>query len=614
MQIRMQARCGVLAILWFSLVPVYLAAADDPRDIAKRVSPSVVLLVVEDSGGQPLAMGSGFVVRKGVVATNMHVIEGAARAFAKLVDDETKYNISGVVASDAKSDLVLLSADGLGADSLAIGDSDAVAAGDTVYAIGNPRGLEGTFSAGIVSSVRKVGEDSLLQITAPISPGSSGGPVVSAKGEVVGVAVATFDSGQNLNFAIPSRNLSTLISAINEPVALPKAAEAQKAKKEKSILDGTGGKGTEGVTAAQFLWDEPWLQNGRFTLSLRNQFREPVTNVDCLVVFYGEDGGVLDAVRVTVASRWNGVIEPGLAKRVGGSVDESVQKLTTPKEGKAPKTRVEYRVLSFEFGPAGEAPNSGGNLPGGLLPVPATPEPTSPAEPKSNAPRDPPLNDRLSDAAEALRKLEQELAETVAKLAPAGDGPDLIEAQIDGRFEGWDGETIFKLDNGQVWQQVAYAYTYHYALRPKVFIIKTHGAYKMKVDGVDGTVFVKRVDPEVVLCDKAGSPVAWLDRTDEMTIYLWSGKPVAYLSGKSVYGFNGDHLGWYASGSMYDGEGEIVAVARSDVGAKSKALPAKGAKGIKPIKAIKTLAPLEPLHKFTWSDLPTEAFLLKGAK
>lgn len=612
MQIRVQALCGVLTILLFSLVPVSLAAADDPRDIAKRVSPSVVLLVVEDSGGQPLAMGSGFVVRKGVVATNMHVIEGAARAYAKLVDDKTKYNIAGVVASDAKSDLVLLSADGLGADALVIGDSDGVAAGDTVYAIGNPRGLEGTFSAGIVSSVRKVGEDSLLQITAPISPGSSGGPVVNGKGEVVGVAVATFDSGQNLNFAIPSRYLSALIPAIKDPVALPKAAEVQKAKKEKSILDGAGAKGTEGVTAAQFLWDEPILQDGGFTISLRNQFREPVANVDCLVVFYGEDGGVLDAVRVTLTSRWNGVIQPGLAKRVGGTVDESVQKLTTPWNGKAPKTRVEYRVLAFEFGADASVPNGGNNsAPGELLPVPAIPEP---AVPEGDAPRDPPLDVRPADVAEALRKSEQELAETVAKLAPAGDGPDLIEAQIDGKFEGWDGETVFKLDNGQVWQQVTFGYTYHYAFRPKVFIIKAHGAYKMKVDGVDGTVFVKRVDPEVILCDRVGDPVAWIDRTDEMTIYLWSGKPVAYLSGKSVYGFNGEHLGWYASGSMYDGEGKIVAVTSSAIGAKPNAVPAKGAKGIKPIKAIKKLAPLEPLHKFTWSDLPTDVFLLKGAK
>ena len=89
--------------------------------------------------------------------------------------------------------------------------------------------------------------------------------------------------------------------------------------------------------------------------------------------------------------------------------------------------------------------------------------------------------------------MERKLAETVAKFAPAGDGPDLIESRIEGEFEGWDGETIFKLANGQIWQQVSFAFTYHYAFRPKVTIIKTHGAYKMLVDGVSGTIFVKRL-------------------------------------------------------------------------------------------------------------------------
>ena len=70
---------------------------------------------------------------------------------------------------------------------------------------GNPQGLEGTFSQGIVSSIRVLGADKILQITAPISPGSSGGPVLNEKGQVIGVSVATFRGGQNLNFAIPSK-------------------------------------------------------------------------------------------------------------------------------------------------------------------------------------------------------------------------------------------------------------------------------------------------------------------------------------------------------------------------------------------------------------------------
>lgn len=69
----------------------------------------------------------------------------------------------------------------------------------------------------------------------------------------------------------------------------------------------------------------------------------------------------------------------------------------------------------------------------------------------------------------------------------------VVESYIEGNFEGWDGDTIFKLDNGQIWQQSSYAYTYHYAYHPKVIIYQTDGGYKMKVDGVDKTIYVIRL-------------------------------------------------------------------------------------------------------------------------
>jgi len=71
--------------------------------------------------------------------------------------------------------------------------------------------------------------------------------------------------------------------------------------------------------------------------------------------------------------------------------------------------------------------------------------------------------------------------------------PDVIESHIKGDFEGWEGETIFKLDNGQIWQQSSYDYTYHYAYHPEVVIYKTSGGYKMKVDGVDDAIYVRRL-------------------------------------------------------------------------------------------------------------------------
>ena len=155
---------------------------------------------MQDANGQPLSLGSGFFVGDGVVATNLHVVRGASAGQAKLVGQNKTYAFNNLVAVDADADLVLLKASGVEAPSLRLDDSNDLAVGDAIYAIGNPEGFEGTFSQGIVSGIRSLGTDRLLQITAPISPGSSGGPIINNRGAVVGVAVATFSEGQNLNF------------------------------------------------------------------------------------------------------------------------------------------------------------------------------------------------------------------------------------------------------------------------------------------------------------------------------------------------------------------------------------------------------------------------------
>ncbi len=80
--------------------------------------------------------------------------------------------------------------------------------------------------------------------------------------------------------------------------------------------------------------------------------------------------------------------------------------------------------------------------------------------------------------------------ERVAPLQPASDA---IESQIDGDFEGWSGETIFKLQNGQIWQQASYDYQYEYAYSPEVTIYKTSECYKMKVENVSDVICVKRL-------------------------------------------------------------------------------------------------------------------------
>ena len=238
----------VLSTIFLAALPSILFA-QTAQEIARKAFGSTVLLVMEDTNGQPLSLGSGFFVRDGEVASNLHVVEGAARGYAKIIGQKTKYDIEGITAVDPERDLVVLKISGARARAVALGNSESIQVGETVYAVGNPQGLEGTFSQGIISSIRKVGNDKLLQITAPISPGSSGGPVLNGKGEVIGVSVATFRGGQNLNFAIPSNYLKALLGKAGSPTPL---SQEKPTKAQRSILSDLGGRSTEGVIGTQF--------------------------------------------------------------------------------------------------------------------------------------------------------------------------------------------------------------------------------------------------------------------------------------------------------------------------------------------------------------------------
>ena len=209
---------SLLIYLTAILVLIAVAAtAQTPQQIAKKAIEATVLLVMQDADGGGLGLGSGFFVGKGLVATNLHVIEDAAKGYVKRLGQETKYNIEGITATDDDNDLAILMVS-LDVPALSLSDSDAVQVGEAVYAVGNPRGLDGTFSQGVISSIREFNTFKRLQFTAPISPGS-GGPVLNEAGEVIGVTVETFSEGQNLNFAIPSVYLKALVQRTG--IAIP---------------------------------------------------------------------------------------------------------------------------------------------------------------------------------------------------------------------------------------------------------------------------------------------------------------------------------------------------------------------------------------------------------
>jgi S1-C subfamily serine protease len=180
------------------------------KQIARRVLPGVVLVETPCGRGRVM-FGSGFVVDKGLVATNKHVVECGDESFVMLIGQNNKHRITAKYL-DSTHDLALLRVEGLGASALPLSDAQNLSVGDKVYAAGNPQGLEGTFSDGIISSLRY--NAGRIQFTAAISPGSSGGPVVDESGRVIGITVSSREGGQNLNFAVPTVFLKTLVADV----------------------------------------------------------------------------------------------------------------------------------------------------------------------------------------------------------------------------------------------------------------------------------------------------------------------------------------------------------------------------------------------------------------
>ena len=204
----------VVISLIFLLSAGSLSLAQSVPELAKKALAATVSLEMQDSNGDTLGHGSGFFVRPNLIATNFHVIDGAAKGYAKLVNTAIAYPINGFTAADKTYDLALLKVSIPGVTPLSVGDSHVVQIGESVYVAGNPQGLEGTFSDGIISGRRDKGrKKERLQMTAPISPGSSGGPVLNRKGEVIGVSTSLYNPifGVNLAFAVPSNALTALL-------------------------------------------------------------------------------------------------------------------------------------------------------------------------------------------------------------------------------------------------------------------------------------------------------------------------------------------------------------------------------------------------------------------
>lgn len=208
-----------------SAVPASTSGGLSVNEIYKRSGPGVVQIT--STSGQGQALGSGFVIDKaGHIVTNYHVIEGANEIEVRFSNDDTLN--ATLVGSDPSTDLALLRVDATARalTPLTLADSETVEVGDTVVAIGNPFGLERTVTSGIVSALQRAvtapngfAIDHVIQTDAPINHGNSGGPLLNARGEVIGVnsQIETGGSGDGnvgIGFAVPSNTVETVVAQL----------------------------------------------------------------------------------------------------------------------------------------------------------------------------------------------------------------------------------------------------------------------------------------------------------------------------------------------------------------------------------------------------------------
>ncbi|MDQ3059379.1 MAG: serine protease [Pseudomonadota bacterium] len=217
----------LLASLSLSCTPLLAAS---PEDVYRHASPAVALVVA--LGNKTSSQGSGVIIATNVVATNCHVIQGASTI---AVMSGTQKTIARTIYTDSKRDVCLLSVGIAGGLPATLSSASDLRVGQRVYAIGAPRGLNLSLSEGIVSSLRGDDTAKLVQTTAQISPGSSGGGLFDDQGRLVGLTTFKIHNGEGLNFALPSEWLAEALTAINKRNSTNRTLAASKPERDESV-------------------------------------------------------------------------------------------------------------------------------------------------------------------------------------------------------------------------------------------------------------------------------------------------------------------------------------------------------------------------------------------
>ncbi|MGA2434422.1 MAG: trypsin-like peptidase domain-containing protein, partial [Bryobacteraceae bacterium] len=175
-------------------------------------TPSVVVVENFNEDGEKAGQGSGYVFSEdGIIITNYHVIRGAKFLVVR-ASDQAQYRVDSVLGYEIDHDVAALRLTANSPPALLTETVEEPKVGDRVVAVGAPLGLESTVSEGIVSALRSVGTTRIIQITASISPGSSGGPLLNEYGKVIGLTTSTVRNGQSLNFAVSAKHFSEILN------------------------------------------------------------------------------------------------------------------------------------------------------------------------------------------------------------------------------------------------------------------------------------------------------------------------------------------------------------------------------------------------------------------
>ena len=226
---------------------------------------------INDKDGNQIGSGTGFIIKSnGNIATNYHVIsmwlKDNSNSLLVRMQNGAFFPLTELVNYDEENDIAIFKVDGKELPRVKLAKKYEPKLGESIVVIGSPLGLETTVSNGIVSSIR--GKSGIIQITAPVSPGSSGSPVFNSKGEVIGVATFLIEGGQNLNFAIPVKHVENLLTGTKKP-------------KKKSIANSEPLPAVKPAPSSQVFTAVDWI-NKALSLSDGEKFSEPEKAIEYL--------------------------------------------------------------------------------------------------------------------------------------------------------------------------------------------------------------------------------------------------------------------------------------------------------------------------------------------